>query len=228
MKVLVIDVGGTNIKVKVSNKEEVRKFPSGQELTAKQMIAGVLENISDWSFDCVTIGFPGPVINGKIINEPVNLGTGWVDTDFAKAFGKPVRLINDAAMQALGCYEGGRMLFLGLGTGLGTTLIIDGVVAGLELAHLPFKKNKSFEEFVGAKAMKDDGRKHWQENVFEVVKILKAGLIADYVVLGGGNVKKLDELPEGAKKGDNAFAFLGGVRFWDDKLSSKPKKNNKG
>lgn len=223
MKVLVIDVGGTNIKIKVSNKDEVRKFPSGPDITAKQMVAGVLENARDWSFDCVTIGFPGPVVNGKIINEPVNLGSGWVNIDFEKAFGKPVRIINDAAMQALGCYEGGRMLFLGLGTGLGTTLIIDGVVAALEAGHLPFKKNKSFEYYVGVKALNRSSRKHWQDNVFEVIKLLKDAMVADYVVLGGGNIKKLDSLPDGVKKGDNSFAFLGGVRFWDNKATTKSK-----
>lgn len=224
MKVLVIDVGGTNIKIKVSNKEEIRKFPSGPDLSAKQMVSAVLENSEDWAFDCVTIGFPGPVVNGKIKNEPVNLGTGWVNMDFEKALGKPVRIINDAAMQALGCYEGGRMLFLGLGTGLGTTLIVDGVVAALEAGHLPFKKNRSFEHYVGVKALNRTSRKHWQENVFEVVKILKDAMVADYVVLGGGNVKKLDELPPGTKKGDNHFAFLGGVRFWDNKASTNAKK----
>jgi predicted NBD/HSP70 family sugar kinase len=224
MKVLVIDVGGTNIKIKVSNKEEIRKFPSGPDLSAKQMVSAVLENSEDWAFDCVTIGFPGPVVNGKIKNEPVNLGTGWVNMDFEKALGKPVRIINDAAMQALGCYEGGRMLFLGLGTGLGTTLIVDGVVAALEAGHLPFKKNRSFEHYVGVKALNRTSRKHWQENVFEVVKILKDAMVADYVVLGGGNVKKLDELPPGTKKGDNHFAFLGGVRFWDNKANTKAKK----
>ncbi|MSR31432.1 MAG: ROK family protein [Gemmataceae bacterium] len=215
MKILVIDVGGTNIKVKVSTREEIRKFPSGSTMTGKQMADQVLESAKDWTFDAVTIGFPGPVVHGKIRDEPVNLGSGWVGYDFEKLFGKPVKILNDAAMQALGCYEGGRMLFLGLGTGLGATLIIDNVVAAMELAHLPYKKGKSFEQYVGNSGMKRLGKKRWETAVFDVVKILKNALVADYVVLGGGNVKKLDRLPPGTQKGDNSFAFIGGARLWD-------------
>jgi polyphosphate glucokinase len=216
MTVLSIDIGGTNVKIKASGQSEVRRFPSGKELSARQMVRGVQELAKDWDYDVVTVGYPGPVAHEKILKEPVNLGTGWTETDFTAAFGKPTRLINDAAMQALGSYEGGRMLFLGLGTGLGTTLIIDGVIAPMELGHLHFRKKKSFEDFVGERGRKSLGQKKWQEAVFEVVGALKAALIADYVVLGGGNAKKLTRLPEGSRLGNNENAFIGGFRLWQD------------
>jgi polyphosphate glucokinase len=216
MKILVVDVGGTNVKVKVSGQEEVRKFPSGPELTAQEMIDGVKAITKDWSFDAVTIGYPGPVVYGKITLEPVNLGPGWVAADFAAGLGKPVRLINDAAMQALGSYEGGKMLFLGLGTGLGSAMILDKVIAPMELAHLPYKKGRTFEQHVGIAGLKRLGRRKWQEAVFDVVARLKAALIAEYVVLGGGNVKKLTEMPPGSRQGDNNNAFLGGARLWQE------------
>jgi polyphosphate glucokinase len=214
VKVLVVDVGGTNVKVFAKGEAEMRKFPSGPTLTAKQMVDGVLHVAAEWSYDVITIGYPGPVINGRLALEPRNLGSGWVDFDFAAHFGKPVKLINDAAMQALGSYEGGRMLFLGLGTGLGSALIIDHVVAPLELAHLPYKKGRTFEDYVGLRGLKRLGKKKWQKAVEDVVARLQAALVADSVVLGGGNAKLLKRLPPGARMGDNRNAFLGGVRLW--------------
>jgi polyphosphate glucokinase len=216
MKILVIDVGGSHVKLRLSGKNEVRKIPSGAGLTAQQMVDDVLEESRDWKYDAISIGYPGPVSDNKILKEPVNLGPGWVDFDFS-VFGKPFKIINDAAMQALGSYEGGRMLFLGLGTGLGTTLIVDNVIVALELGHLPYRKDKSFEEYVGTAAMKRLGRKKWQTVVFDVVGRLKAAFVADYVVLGGGNVKKLSEMPPGARPGDNNNAFIGGERLWAKK-----------
>src|SRR6516162_3000154 len=196
MKVLVIDVGGSHVKVRLSGDDEVRKIESGPTMTARQMVADVKKATRGWKYDAVSIGYPGPVVSNKIVKEPVNLGPGWVDFDF-DALGKPYKIINDAAMQALGSYEGGRMLFLGLGTGLGTTFLIDGIVVPLELGHLPYKKEKSFEDYVGTAGLKHLGRKKWQAAVFDVVARLKAAFVADYVVLGGGNVKKLAELPPG-------------------------------
>ena len=215
MKVLVIDVGGTNIKVFANGETGVRKFPSGPTLTAKQMVDGVLSLVGDWNYDVITIGYPGPVIHGRLALEPVNLGPGWVDFDFTAHFGKPAKLINDAAMQALGSYEGGRMLFLGLGTGLGSALIVDQVVAPLELAHLPYKKGRTFEDYVGLRGLKRLGKKKWQKAVEDVVARLQAALVADSVVLGGGNAKLLKRLPPGTRMGDNRNAFLGGVRLWE-------------
>lgn len=215
MNILVIDVGGTNIKLKHTGGEELRKHPSGPALTPQQLVDVVQQNTADWAYDRVTIGFPSPVAHGKIIKEPVNLGPGWVDFDFA-ALGKPYKLINDAAMQALGSYEGGRMLFLGLGTGLGTTLVIDGLVAPLEIGHLPYRKSRSYEDYVGEAGMNRVGKRKWQGYVFDVVERFKNAFVADYVVLGGGNVRKLEELPTGARRGDNNNAFLGGVRLWED------------
>ncbi len=215
MKVLVIDVGGTNIKVFANGETGVRKFPSGPTLTAKQMVDGVLGLVGDWNYDVITIGYPGPVTHGRLALEPANLGPGWVDFDFAGHFGKPVKIINDAAMQALGSYEGGRMLFLGLGTGLGSALIVDHVVAPLELAHLPYKKGRTFEDYVGLRGLKRLGKKKWQKAVEDVVARLQAALVADSVVLGGGNAKLLKRLPPGTRMGDNRNAFLGGVRLWE-------------
>jgi len=215
MKILVIDVGGTNIKLKLHNGEEIRKFPSGPLMSAQMMVDAVLQSAADWTFDAVTIGYPGPVVKGVIALEPVNLGRGWLGFDFAAAFAKPVKLINDAAMQALGSYQGGRMLFLGLGTGLGSAMIFDGMIAPMELGHLPYKKGRTFEEYVGNNGMKRIGRRKWQAAVFDVVLRLRRALIAEYVVLGGGNVKKLDELPPCCRAGDNDNAFVGGVRMWE-------------
>lgn len=216
MQVLSIDIGGTNVKFMTSNATESRRFPSGPTLTPDQMSSQILEATKDWSYDVVTIGYPGPVVNDKALLEPRNLGRGWVGYDFAAHFGKPVKLINDAAMQALGSYEGGRMLFLGLGTGLGTTLIIDKVIAPMELAHLPYRKGRTFEDYVGERGLERLKVKKWQRAVHDVTMRLKAALVADYVVVGGGNAKKLDELPPGARLGNNANAFAGGFRLWYD------------
>jgi predicted NBD/HSP70 family sugar kinase len=216
MKILVIDVGGTNVKMLASGQEDPRKFPSGPTLTPDAMIEGVLRETKDWEYDHITIGYPGPVVNGKAVLEPKNLGPGWVDYNFKAKFRKPVRLINDAAMQALGSYKGGRMLFLGLGTGLGSALVIENVVAPLELAHLPYKKYKTFEDYVGLRGLERLGKKRWQAAVEDVVARLQAALGADSVVLGGGNAKKLKRLPPGVRLGDNLNAFVGGFRLWED------------
>jgi polyphosphate glucokinase len=215
MKILVVDIGGTNIKLRLSTADEVRKFPSGKDMTPALMVEGIRRLTPDWEYEAVAVGYPGPIVHGKIQLEPVNLGRGWVGFDFKEAFHKPVKLINDAAMQALGSYEGGRMLFLGLGTGLGSCLIIDGVVAPLELAHLPYKKSKSFEDYVGEAGRKRRGTGKWQASVHDVVARLRAALVADYVVLGGGNVKRLTELPPNSRPGDNNNAFVGGARLWE-------------
>jgi polyphosphate glucokinase len=216
MKILVIDVGGTNIKMLATGQKDVRKFPSGPKLTAQQMVDGVIKATADWDYDVVTIGYPGPVVNGKLVLEPHNLGPGWVDFDFAGKFGKPVRLINDAAMQALGAYRGGKMLFIGLGTGMGSAMVFDGVVAPLELAHLPYKKH-TFEDYVGLRGLERLGKKRWHKAVEDVVDRLEAALVADSVVIGGGNARKLKRLPPGARLGDNRDAFEGGFRLWQDK-----------
>jgi polyphosphate glucokinase len=216
MNILVIDVGGTNVKILATGQTEPRKLPSGPSLTPQQMVTGVLEAAADWKCEAVSIGLPAPILRGKPLHEPKNLGPGWVDFDFAAALGRPVRLINDAAMQALGSYEGGRMLFLGLGTGLGSALIINKVIAPLELAHLPYRKNRTFEDYVGVRGLDRLGKKRWRKAVEDVVARLKAAMVAEYVVLGGGNVKKLEEMPPGARAGDNNNAFLGGFRLWED------------
>lgn len=217
MKILVVDVGGTNVKLLASGQRTVRRFRSGPELTAAQMVAGVVKAAKGWRFDAVSIGYPGPVNGGTILEEPKNLGNGWVGFDFEKAFGRPVKVINDAAMQALGSYEGGRMLFLGLGTGLGSALIAGWILMPMELAHLPYKKGRTFEDYVGLRGLERLGKKKWRRAVDDVVSRLKAALVADYVVLGGGNAKKLQPLPDGARLGDNAHAFIGGRRLWEER-----------
>jgi len=216
MKILVIDVGGTNVKLLASGQRQPRKFPSGPQLTPEQMVEGVLEATKDWDYDVITMGYPGPVMKNKLVLEPANLGPGWVDFDFEAAFGKPVKIINDAAMQALGSYQSGRMLFIGLGTGMGSALVIDGLVAPLELAHLPYKK-ATFEDYVGRRGLERLGKRKWQQAVEDAVARLQAAMVADSVVLGGGNAKKLKRLPPGAKLGDNINAFRGGFRLWEDK-----------
>jgi polyphosphate glucokinase len=214
MKVLVIDVGGTHVKLLASGEKAVRKLPSGSTLTAAQMVEAVLWAVNDWTFESVSIGYPGPVVAERPALEPHNLGPGWVGFDFDTAFGKPVKVINDAAMQALGSYTGGRMLFLGLGTGLGSAMILDKVIAPLELAHLPYRKGYTFEDYLGLRGLKRLGKRKWRRAVDDVVSRLQAALLMDYVVLGGGNVKKLKHLPAGARMGDNQNAFLGGFRLW--------------
>ena len=215
MKTLVIDIGGTNIKMLATGQEMVRKFPSGPRMTALQMVENVRRSTVDWEYDNVSIGYPGPVIHDKLALEPRNLAPGWVDFDFPASLGKPVKLINDAAMQALGSYEGGRMLFLGLGTGLGSALIVDGVIAPLELAHLPYRKCRTFEDYVGLRGLLRLGKKKWTKAVADVTARLQAAMVADSVVLGGGNAKKLKRLPTGARLGLNTNAFVGGFRLWD-------------
>ena len=216
MKILVIDVGGTNIKLRVGDAGEVRKVPSGMDLSGQLMADVVKQATADWDYDAVTIGYPGPVTAGRIDVEPVNLGKGWLGFDFADALGKPVKIINDAAMQALGSYDGGRMLFLGLGTGLGSCMILEGVIAPMELGHLPYKKGRTFENYVGNAGMRRMGRRKWQFALLDVVARLRAALLPDYIVLGGGNVKKLDEMPPACRMGDNDNAFVGGVRLWQN------------
>lgn len=215
MKVLVVDVGGTSVKILASGQQTVRKFHSGSKLTPKQMVAGVVKAAKGWTYDVVSIGYPGPVSRGTLLEDPKNLGAGWVGFDFKKAFGCPVKLINDAAMQALGSYEGGRMLFLGLGTGLGSALIADNAIMPMELAHLPYKKGRTFEDYVGLRGLERRGKAKWRRAVDDVVTRLKTALVADYVVLGGGNAMKLTQLPEGVRLGDNAHAFIGGQRLWE-------------
>jgi polyphosphate glucokinase len=212
--VLAIDVGGSHVKTRVSGHRDIRQFESGQGLTPRKMVAGVLRLNGDLQYAAVSIGYPGVVVHGKIIAEPHNLGRGWVGFDFRKAFGRPTRLMNDAAMQALGSYEGGRMLFLGLGTGLGSALIVDGAIAPMELAHLPYKNGRSYEDYVGERALLKRGGKKWRRDVAEVVSQLSNALEADYVVIGGGNARKLKKLPKNARLGNNDFAFLGGFRIW--------------
>jgi polyphosphate glucokinase len=215
MNVLVVDIGGSNVKLLLSGQTTPRKFASGPTMTPEQMAQGVKEAVAaDWHFDVITLGYPGPVVNGKPVKEPPNLGRGWVDFNFEPAFGCPVKVINDAAMQALGSYEGGKMLFLGLGTGLGSTLIADGAVMPMELGHLPYRK-KTFEDYVGIRGLNQFGKKKWRRLVFDVVARLQAALLPDEVVLGGGNVRKLKTLPPGCRAGENTNAFRGGLRLWD-------------
>jgi predicted NBD/HSP70 family sugar kinase len=215
MNVLVIDVGGTNVKLSATGQEATRKVPSGPDMTPARMVEGVREAVKDWDFAAITVGFPAPVLRGQIRAEPANLGPGWLGFDFEAAFGKPVKVINDAAMQALGSYEGDRMLFLGVGTGLGTALIIDNVVTPLELAHLPYRKKRSYEDYVGERGLRRLGRKRWQRFVEDVVARFKAAFVVDYIVLGGGNAKKLLRLPPHTRLGSNRNAITGGLRLWE-------------
>jgi len=211
--VLVVDVGGNHVKILATGQRARRKFPSGPTMTPDQMVMGVRKIVGDWKYDAVSIGYPGPVVQGRPAKEPHNLGPGWVGFDFQAAFGCPVKVINDAAMQALGSYEGGKMLFLGLGTGLGSALIVDGIVEPLEMAHLPYRK-KTFEDYVGERGLERSGVKRWRRDVADVVARLVAALEPDDVVIGGGNVKLLKEMPSGARAGNNADAFRGGFRLW--------------
>jgi polyphosphate glucokinase len=212
-KVLVVDVGGTHVKVYATGHRPA-KIDSGPAMTPKKMVEAVLRVVNGWQYDVVSLGYAGPVLDGKPLRDPANLGLGWVGFDFQKAFGCPVRIINDAAMQALGSYRGGRMLFLGLGTGLGSALIIDGALEPMELAHLPYKHEKTFEDYVGAAALKRRGKKKWIKDLFEVVAQLKNALQVEYVVLGGGNSRKITTLPPNTYLGDNENAREGGLRLW--------------
>ena len=214
MRVLVVDIGGTNVKILATGETIPRKFPSGRKLTPRKMVAGVKKLAADWKYDVVAIGVPGPVGRGRLLEEPHNLGRGWVNFNFKSAFGRPVRIINDAAMQALGSYKRGLLLFLGLGTGLGAALVADGVVVPLELAHMPFKDG-TWEDYLGVLALHRLGRKKWEKYVaFGTARIIEATR-PDDVVLGGGNAKKLKKLPKGCRLGNNAYAFKGGFRMWE-------------
>jgi polyphosphate glucokinase len=213
MNVLVIDIGGTHVKVLATGQNAHREFDSGPDLTPKRMINGVRKLVADWKYETISIGFPGPVLRNRPVSEPWNLGKGWAGFNFESAFRCPVKVVNDAVMQALGSYKGGKMLFLGLGTGLGSAMIVDGIVEPMELGHLPYKK-ATFEDYVGIRGLKKYGKKKWRSLVADVVKRLVAALEPDDVVLGGGNVKKLKKLPSGCRAGDNDNAFLGGFRLW--------------
>jgi len=219
-KILVVDVGGTHIKVLITGMKTPIKIDSGPSFTATDMVREVKAALKNRQYDAVSMGYPGPVVHGRPLREPYNLGGGWVAFNFHKAFGRPVKIVNDAAMQALGSYEGGRMLFLGLGTGLGSAMIVDGVLQPMELAHLPYQHGKTYEDYLGLRGLERLGKKKWQQKVLKVVGELRQALAADYVVLGGGNAKKLKELPEKTTLGSNENAFLGGLRMWSVKTGS--------
>jgi polyphosphate glucokinase len=221
MDVLSIDVGGTHVKLLATGQDEPRKFVSGPKLTPRQMVAQVRKLARGWTYHVVSIGYPGMVTHKRPVSEPHNLASGWVGFNFEKALGVPVKVINDAAMQALGSYKKGRMLFLGLGTGLGSAMIVDGDVQPMELAHLPYKR-ATYEDYVGLRGLQRMGRKKWQRHVFDVVARLSAALEPTDIVLGGGNVKKLKELPPSCRTGSNANAFLGGFRLWGDRVEHLP------
>src|SRR5512143_2617681 len=220
MKVLVIDIGGNSVKVIVTGETDPRKFPSGPTLTPRQMVSGVLKLTEDWDYGAVSIGYPGRVRENRPFTEPINLGHGWIKFDFEKAFGVPVKVMNDAAMQALGSYQGGKMLFLGLGTGLGTALIMDGSVMPMEIQHLPFMKG-TYEDYLGLKGLKRMGIRKWRDLFLKVVTRFISALELDDVVIGGGNVNKLDKLPPGCRAGDNALAFCGGFLLWEKRGERK-------
>jgi predicted NBD/HSP70 family sugar kinase len=221
MNVLVIDIGGTNVKLLATGQAEPRKFPSGPKMTPQQMVSGVKEVAAGWSYDVVSIGYPGRVRHGQVISEPKNLGPGWVGFNFEAAFDCPVKLINDAAMQALGSYKGGTLLFLGLGTGLGSALVVEGTVVPMEWAHLSYRR-RTYEDHVGDRGLKRLGKKKWAQHVAFGVSRLVEALLPDDIVLGGGNAKKLRKLPQGCRLGSNANAFLGGFRLWEGSQASIP------
>jgi polyphosphate glucokinase len=225
--VLTIDIGGSHVKVMTSQDRVRRAFVSGTRLSAKAMVSKVKTLTSDWSYDVVSVGYPGPVVHHRPVTEPRNLGKGWVGFNFEKAFKRPTRVVNDALMQALGSYHGGRMLFLGLGTGLGSAMIVDGNLEPMELAHLPYRNGKTFEHYVGAAGLKRYGRKKWRRRVKDVIDRMIAALEPDYVVLGGGNAKEVGRLPRRVRLGDNANAFVGGFRLWDAE-KTKPRRHRRG
>ena len=224
MKVLVIDVGGSHVKILASGQTDVRRMDSGPMLTAEQMTEGVKKLAKGWAYDAVAIGYPGVVVRDRPVTEPHNLASGWVAFDYHAAFGCPVKVINDAAMQALGSFKHGKLLFLGLGTGLGSTLVVNGIVVPMELAHLPYRDG-TFEDYVGERALERDGKKQWRKRVADVVARLAAALVPDEVVIGGGNVRLLKTLPPNCRAGDNANAFVGGFRLWESASpAAKPRK----
>ena len=226
MNVLVIDVGGTHVKILASGEKEKREFDSGPTLTARQMVSSVRKLADGWEYEVVSIGYPGPVVHDRPLAEPYNLGKGWAGFNFAAAFKLPTKVINDAAMQALGSYRGGKMLFLGLGTGLGSTMIVDGIVQPMELGHLPYKK-RTYEDYVGVCGLEEFGKKAWRKHVEDIVEYLVAALQPDEVVLGGGNANKLKEFPRLCRLGDNANAFKGGFRMWEGPLTEKSARSRK-
>ena len=215
MKVLVVDIGGTHVKLLASGRRVPVRVDSGTDLTPATMVARVQRATIDWKYDVVTIGYPGPVVAGRPAREPHNLAKGWIGFDFERAFGKPVRVVNDAAMQAVGSYDGGRMLFLGLGTGLGSALVDEGRLSPLELGHLPYREGRTFEDFLGVRGLERLGVVRWRRHVSIVAEMLRLALVADHVVLGGGNVQKLPRMPKHCRRGDNKFAFRGGMRLWE-------------
>jgi polyphosphate glucokinase len=213
MKILTVDVGGTHVKILATGQRQQREIVSGPKMTARQMVGDVKKLAKDWAYDVVSVGFPGPVLHGRPVAEPRNLGAGWTGFDFASAFGLPVKVVNDAAMQALGSYRGGRMLFLGLGTGLGSAMIVNGIVEPMELGHLPYKKG-TYEDCVGEKGLERAGKKRWRKLVKDVIERLVAATEPEDVVIGGGNLMHLHKLPKGCRAGKNAYAFIGGFRMW--------------
>lgn len=217
MNVLTIDVGGTHVKLLLSGELELRKFKSGPSLTPAQLVERVKRLAEDWPYQAISMGYPGLVIHGRVAAEPKNLGRGWMGFDFGKAFDRPLKMVNDAALQAMGSYRRGRMLFLGLGTGLGSAMIVDGLLEPMELAHLPYRKGRTYEDYVGASGLERLGRPKWTRHVWTVVELLRAALEPDEVVVGGGNAKLLDHPPKGVRLGDNANAFKGGFRLWEKK-----------
>jgi polyphosphate glucokinase len=221
VNVLVVDIGGSHVKILATGQDGPRKFVSGPGLTPRRMVAGVKKLARGWKYDAVAIGYPGVVLRDRPAAEPRNLGTGWVGFDYRAAFRRPVRIINDAAMQALGSYKGGALLFLGLGTGLGSALVVDGIVEPMELGHLPYKRG-TYEDYVGLRGLKRRGKKKWRKDVADVVERMIAALEPTDVVLGGGNVRLLKKLPAGCRAGDNANAFVGGFRLWDKAADRKP------
>jgi len=219
-KVLAVDVGGTHVKLLITGETEPRRFISGPRLTPETMMSDIKRLIPDWEHDAVSIGYPGPVLNGCPVSDPANLGKGWVGFDFEAAFGRPVKIINDAAMQAIGSYRSGRMLFVGLGTGLGAAMIVDGIVEPMELGHLPYRK-ATYEDYVGLRGLERKGKKRWRRHSLAVIAHLIAALKPDDTVIGGGNARKLNELPPNCRLGDNANAFLGGFRLWDARTAGR-------
>jgi polyphosphate glucokinase len=216
MRILVVDIGGTHVKLLATGRRTPVRLPSGPNLTPNEMVKLVKAAAAEWQYEVVSIGVPAPVVHGRPVSEPHNLGPGWVGFNFHKGFGKPVKVVNDAAMQALGSYQGGRLLYLGLGTGLGSALIIDGVLEPMELGHLPFKKDRTYEDYVGARGLKRMGKKRWRKQVLDVVSRLRAAFEADDVVIGGGNAKLIEKWPAGTRAGSNAQAFRGGYRLWQE------------